>query len=88
MIDHEGKLVYAYESGDTLEWYGLSANNFLWDFTEYYYEGTTTPNHYYELQNSYSGKYLAPKIKNGQILSDLPIGINLNGRKEKWERKI
>ncbi|MCR4814525.1 MAG: hypothetical protein K5879_06850 [Lachnospiraceae bacterium] len=82
IVDSNGKLVEAYESGDTLNWYGLKINNLLWDFTEYYYEGTTTPNYYYELRNSYSGKYLAPQIENGQILSDSPIGINLNGRKE------
>ena len=80
-IDHEGKLVYLYDEGSTVRWGGSQITTLLWNFTEYYYEGTTTPNHYYELQNAYSGKYLAPQLQNGQILSDNTIGLNLNGRR-------
>jgi len=54
----------------------------VWDFTEYYYEGTNDPNYYYELQNTYSEKYLAPQIHSGgQLISNNPIGININGRR-------
>ena len=81
IVDHDGTLVQAYENGDSLRWVGNKVNSAIWEFTEYYYEGTTTPNHYYELQNKYSGKYLAPQINGGQTLSDNPIGINLNGRR-------
>ena len=61
-------------------WKGTRINTLLWNFTEYYWEGTSDPNYYYELKNPYSGKYIAPQIKGGQILSEEPIGINLNGR--------
>ena len=80
-IDHDGTLVRCFESGDTIRWVGTKVNTLLWDFTEYYYEGTSNPNYYYELQNHYSKKYIAPQILNGQILSGRPIGINLNGRR-------
>ena len=81
-IDHEGDLVYCYETGDHIMWTGARVNTMLWQFTEYYYEGTTDPNFYYELQNTYSGKYIAPKISGGiQTLSDNTIGINLEGRR-------
>ncbi|MGX8773524.1 MAG: SpaA isopeptide-forming pilin-related protein [Bacillota bacterium] len=82
-IDHEGDLVYCYETGDHIMWTGASVNTMLWEFTEYYYEGTNNPNYYYELQNTYSGKYIAPKISGGvQTLSDTKIGINLEGRRD------
>ena len=79
-IDHNGNLVQCYERGDSIMWVGNKINTLLWDFTEYYYEGTTTSNNYYELYNSYSGKYLAPQV-GSQVLSNNTIGINLDGRK-------
>ena len=79
-IDHDGTLIPCTDAGDCIKWVGGAVNSLLWDFTEYYHEGTTTPNYYYELQNAYSGMYLAPQ-KDGQTLSDSPIGINLGGRK-------
>lgn len=81
VVDHDGKLVYVFDEGDTIRWSGSQINTMLWNFTEYYYEGTQTPNYYYELQNVYSGKYLAPQIEGGQVLSDETIGININGRR-------
>ncbi len=83
-IDHDGSLVYLYDEGDTVRWQGSQVDRLLWNFTEYYYQGTTNPNYYYELQNNYSGKYIAPQVQNGQILSDNTIGLNLNGRR--WEK--
>ena len=80
-IDHDGALVPCSDTGDTIEWIGSAINTLLWDFTEYYYEGTTNPNYYYELQNTYSGKYIAPQRTDNQILSDEPIGINIQGRR-------
>ena len=80
-IDHNGELVPCFESGDSIQWIGTRVNTLLWNFTEYYYEGTNKPNYYYELKNPYSGNYLAPQIRDGQILSDSTIGLNLNGRK-------
>ena len=81
VVNHNGNLILCYDEGDTIRWEGSTVNTMLWDFTEYYYSGTTTPNYYYELQNVYSGKYLAPQIENGQILSNSTIGVNLNGRR-------
>ena len=80
-IDYDGMLVKAYESGDTISWVGSKVNTMLWDFTEYYYEGTTTPNYYYEMQNNYSKKYLTPQVSGTDFLSDNKIGLNLNGRR-------
>ena len=80
-IDQDGSLVRCYESGDSIEWVGGRLNSMLWNFVEYYWEGTTDPNYYYDLYNQYSDQFLAPQKSNGQILSDSTIGINLNGRR-------
>ena len=82
VVDHNGYLARAYESGDSIVWIGSVINTMPYIFTEYYYEGTTTPNYYYDLQNEYSGEYLTPRIAENQIMSDEPIGLNLNGRRE------
>ena len=80
-IDHDGSLVRCYESGDDIQWVGARLNSMLWNLVEYYWEGTTDPNDYYELYNQYSEKFIAPRLTGGQILSDETIGINMNGRK-------
>ena len=80
VIEHDGTLVRAYENGDEIEWLGSLLNSKLWNLVEYYWEGTNDPNNYYDLYNQYSGKFLAPQLTGSQILSDNPIGINLNGR--------
>ena len=80
-VDHDGTLVRVFESGDSIQWVGRRLNSMLWDFVEYYWEGTDDPNYFYELYNEFSEEYLAPQISGGQILSDETIGINLNGRR-------
>ena len=80
-IDHDGTLIPCYERGNSIMWLSSKINTMIWDFTEYYYEYTTTPNYYYELYNPYSEKYIAPKRSNNCVLSDDPIGINLEGRR-------
>ena len=82
VVDYDGKLVKAYESGDTISWVGSQVNTMLWDFKEHYYAGTDTPNGYYDLSNLYSGKYIAPKTSNGSetFFADSAYGVNLNGR--------
>ena len=79
-IDHDGTLYPCFERGDNIMWIGDNINTLLWNFTEYTYDDGT-PNNYYELQNNYSNKYLAPQI-GGQVLSDNTIGLNMPGRKE------
>ncbi len=79
-VDSDGSLIPVYESGDQIQWFGDRFNTLLWDFTEYFWEGTTDPNGYYELYNEFSGKYIAPQLSSNQILSDNKIGLNLNGR--------
>ena len=81
-VDHDGSLVLCFESGDTIQWIGNRVNTKLWNFVEYYWEGTTDPNYYYELYNEYSQKYIAPQVTGGQTLSSNKIGINLDGRKK------
>ena len=80
-VDHDGSLVPCYESGDSIRWVGNRINTLLWNFVEYYWEGTNDPNYYYELYNPYSEQFIAPQVSDGQILSDNTIGINLNGRR-------
>ena len=82
LLNHNGTLFPAYDSGDQIKWVGSLINTVLWDFTEYYYEGTSNPNYYYELQSDYSDKYVAPtSTDGGSVLADRPIGINLPGRR-------
>lgn len=80
-VDSDGSLVTVYESGDHIQWVGGQFNSLLWDFVEYYQEGTTDPNFYYELYNEYSEKFISPRETGGQVLSDSPVGINLDGRR-------
>ena len=87
-INSKGELVPCVESGDTIEWYGGNVNDMLWQFTEYVYEGTDTPNGYYELENLYARSigepsYLAPKYSDGTFLSQNTVGILLQGRSDK-----
>ncbi|MBR2742007.1 MAG: hypothetical protein IKD89_00265 [Clostridia bacterium] len=79
-ISSDGSLIRCYESGDMIQWVGSTVNTAKWAFTEYHY-GDGTPNYYYELQNTYSGQYLAPQVASGQILSPNTLGIHLNGRR-------
>lgn len=79
-VDHDGSLVRCYDTGDGIEWIASRVNTALWTFTEYRNnDGTST--HYYELQNVQYGNYIAPQVSGGQILSNKPLGVNLNGRR-------
>ena len=80
VVSHDGTLIECYETGDSIQWIGSKVNTALWEFTEYH-NADGTPNYYYELRNTYSGKYLAPQIRDGQVLSDNTLGVNLNGRR-------
>lgn len=85
-INHDGSLVRLYDEGETIRWAGTQINTMLWEFTEYYYWLTRIPNYYYDLRNTYSHKYLAPQVHgNGQVLQNTPIGINLNGRRNRQQ---
>ena len=79
-IDQDGSLKECYERGDNIMWLDDAMNTLEWDFTEYYWDGTTDPNYYYELYNPASGLYLAPQV-DGTVLSEEKVGINLNGRR-------
>ena len=81
-IDHNGDLIQCYESGDSICWIGADTNTLLWKFTEYYKPGTTESNGYFELQNTYSEKFIAPSLANNQTIADNKMGINLNGRSD------
>ena len=80
-VDHDGSLTRCYESGDVIQWVGSKINTALWNFTEYFESDGVTPNYYYELYNSYSRKYIAPQMQDGQVLAGKKIGININGRR-------
>ncbi len=85
MVDHDGSLYPCFDGEDSILWMGDAMESLQWDFIEYYWDPTAdpkVPNYYYELYNPYSKKYLAPQLKNAQILSDSPVGINLPGRKD------
>lgn len=81
-IDHDGSLIRCFESGDSIQWIGNRINSLLWNFVEYYWEGTDDPNFYYDLYNQYSEKFISPQNGTGQILSNNPVGVNLNGRQK------
>lgn len=80
-VDHDGKLIRVYESGDVIQWVGSSPNTAVWTFRELQSDGEFTD--YLELQNS-DGQYLQPQIQDGQILKikvgDELVGINMPGR--------
>ncbi|MBR7008911.1 MAG: hypothetical protein IKH90_09835, partial [Ruminococcus sp.] len=79
-VDHDGSLKPCYASGDKLMWLDDATNSLLWELTVYEdADGKETG--YYELRNTYSGKYLAPQLKGNQILSNKKIGIQMPGRK-------
>lgn len=78
-VNNDGTLIRVYESGSELEWYGPSVNYAAWEFNEHFYDNMQTTN-YYELKSVIDGNYIAPQL-DGQILSNDPIGLNLNGRR-------
>ena len=78
-IDHDGSLVECFERGDNIMWVGDQVNTLLWELTVYT-DSSGNPNNYYEFRNVYSGKYLAPQIGEGQVLSNKTIGVNLPER--------
>ena len=80
VLDYDGTLKPCIDKGDMIELYGTKVNTFLWEFIEHT-NGDGTPNYYYDLKNVQYGNYIAPQITDNQIVSDNPIGINLNGRK-------
>ena len=79
-VDHDGTLYPCYERGDSIMWVGNRVNTMQWEFIEYTYDDGS-PKYYYELYNPYSKKFIAPQIKDGQVLSDKKIGINMPGRR-------
>lgn len=80
-VDYNGRLYPCYASGGKILWLGDGTGSLEWIFTEYLDEVTKEPNYYYELYNPYSEKYIAPQITGNQVLSDEPIGINMQGRR-------
>lgn len=80
-VDHNGALYPCYASGGKIMWLGDGTGSLEWTFTEYRDAVTKEPNYYYELYNSYSEKYIAPQLGSSQVLSDSPIGINMQGRR-------
>ena len=79
-VDYDGSLYPCYERGDSIMWVGSRVNTMQWEFIEYTYDDGS-PRYYYELYNPYSKKFIAPQIKDGQVLSDRKIGINMPGRR-------
>ena len=83
-IDHDGTLTKVFAYGDKIMWIDDENVTIFWDFTAYTWEPGTAnagkENGYYEFRNTFSNKYLAPQM-NGQIISDNPIGVRMEGRK-------
>ena len=79
VLDHQGRLIPATENGGNLMWIGSQINTMLWTVSEYTnLDGTL--NGYYDFYNPYSDSYLVPQT-NGDVLSDHPVGVNLEGRR-------
>ena len=81
VVDHDGSLVKANDTGDGIEWTGSKVNTALWTFVEYKEEGS--PTYFYELRNVQYGNYIDPKngAEGEELLTDSTVGINLNGRR-------
>ena len=84
-VNKDGKLVPAFESGDSIEWIGNNTNEMLWQLTEY----TGEDEGYFDLFNPASGLYIAPKMPDpdvagddGQILSPNSGKLILDGRRK------
>ena len=78
-IDHDGSLKAVYAYGDKIMWLDDAVQTLWWKLTVYTNpDGSETG--YYELQNTYSGKYLAPLLTDGRTLSDTKVGIEMPGR--------
>ncbi len=71
-INGNGELVKVWESGGVVQWMDYEDTSLYWQFIQYDDTG------YYEFYNPVTGMYLAPQ--NGQLLSNSPIGVTLNGR--------
>ncbi len=85
MVDHDGSLYPCSGSEDKISWLGDVMESLQWKFIEHYWDEDAdpkVPNYYYDLYNPYSGKYLSPQMRDGQILSDDRIGLNMPGRRE------
>ena len=79
VVNYNGSLFQCYESGNMIQWIGSQINTAEWNFTVHTEGGEE--NGYYELQSTYSDKYIAPQLNNGgQLLQDGVIGLNLSGR--------
>ena len=80
VLSQGGTLLPAAEIGDRIEWQGSAVCRSIWDFTVYTGDDGTE-NGYYEFQNTYTGRYLAPEIGNNQLVSYTKKGVNLEGRR-------
>lgn len=82
-VDHDGTLIRCYDDGDVIKWVGNQYQTALWqviDHTRTDDQGNEIPIGYYELQNTYSGKYIRPQMGDNTVLSNSEAYINLDGR--------
>lgn len=81
VVDHDGRLIRGYDAGDNIEWVFTDKVTSVWKFTDYP-NSQGEPSYYYDLQSTTEyADYIAPQLTNNQVLSDSPIGINLDGRR-------
>ena len=83
-VDYDGSLIRCYDEGDVIKWVGNQYETAIWKLTDYYNKdeqgNPTDPSGYYNLQNTYSGQYLAPQLAGDTVLSDDLVRLNLDGR--------
>ena len=82
-VDHDGSLIRCYDDGDVIKWVGNQYQTALWQLTEHTKtdeEGNKVPNGYYELQNTYSDKYISPQLGTNTSLSGSESYLQLDGR--------
>ena len=79
-VDSDGSLYPCYASGGKILWLGDGTGSLEWTFTEYIDAVSKKPNYFYELYNSYSEKFIAPK-RNASSVAENKIGINMQGRR-------
>lgn len=83
IVDYDGSLIRCYDEGDVVKWAGSQYQTAVWTLTEHTRadgQGNPVPNGYYELRNTYSGRYIQPMLGEDTPFSDQEAFLNLDGR--------
>ena len=82
-VDYDGSLIPCYDDGDVIKWVGNQYQTAVWKVTDHVGKdthGNIVKNGYYELQNTYTGKYIKPLLGDNTLFSDNEAFLNMDGR--------